>query len=219
MKVYMNQLVWIVIAVIVGFIVPLLFGNNKTIPIDLYYLIYFIAVSTLFFVYTKQTNLNFGKFLSTNLAIGIVLGLIFAGIMAKNVFSRPETAQLTGSLLAWALLWRGLVYGVIDGLFLSVFPWIVTWRAFNVDRRPFIEKVGFSLLAWIFILIITTTYHAGYKDFRSKKLIQPNIGNTLISIPTLISGNPVAAPIAHAGMHISAVMYSPETDLFLPPHR
>lgn len=215
----MNQLVWILAAIVIGFLTPFIFGNNKYIPVDLYYLIYFATVSTLFVFYIKQTNFNYKKMFSLNLVIGIILGLIFAVIMAKNVFSRPETVKLTGEQFVWALFWRGLIYGAIDGLFLTTFPWIVTWRAFDVGGRPLPEKIGFTLLTWVFTLIITTAYHGGYADFRSKKLIQPNIGNTIMSLPTFISGNPIAAPITHAGMHIAAVIHSPETDLFLPPHR
>jgi hypothetical protein len=50
-------------------------------------------------------------------------------------------------------------------------------------------------------------------------MIQANIGNTIMSVPTLVTANPVAAPIAHAALHVSAVLHSPETELFLPPHR
>lgn len=202
-----------------GFFVPFLFGNSKAIPVDVYYLIYFISVGALYFFFIKQTGTDIKKMFSANLVIGVVLGLIFAGIMAKNVFSRPETAHLTGTVLTWALVWRGLIYGAVDGLFLTTFPWIVTWSTFHVGGRPLVEKIGFTLLAWVFTLVITTAYHAGYEDFRSKKLIQPNIGNSIMSMPTFLSASPLAAPITHAGMHVSAVIHSPETDLFLPPHR
>jgi hypothetical protein len=66
---------------------------------------------------------------------------------------------------------------------------------------------------------LTTAYHLGYSDFRSKKIIQPNIGNTIISMPTLVSANPVGSPVVHAIMHITAIIHSPKTELFLPPHR
>ena len=38
------------------------------------------------------------------------------------------------------------------------------------------------------------------------------------SVPTLATLNPIGAPIAHVGLHVSAVLHSYETDLFLPPH-
>lgn len=214
-----RHLIWILFAVMIGFLVPFLFGNNTSLPIDLYYTIYFGIVTTFFIIYVRQTAFDYKKIFSVNLIIGIIMGLIFAGIMAKNVFSRPQTPPLSGMILTWALVWRGLIYGAIDGLFLTTFPWIVTWRTFKVGDRPLVQKIGFTLLAWCFTLIITTAYHAGYKDFRSKKIIQPNIGNTIMSLPTFLSANPIAAPITHAGMHLAAVIHSPETDLFLPPHR
>jgi len=121
--------------------------------------------------------------------------------------------------LAWLIFWRGVVYGVIDGLLLSSFPWIVTWRAFEVGKKSLGKKIAFGFLAWGFILVVTTAYHLGYSDFRSRKIIQPNIGNTLISVPTLVTANPIGSPITHAIMHTAAVVLSPQTELFLPPHR
>jgi len=48
-----------------------------------------------------------------------------------------------------------------------------------LKRSPGKENsIGF--LAWLFILVLTTAYHLGYADFRSKKIIEPNIGNTII---------------------------------------
>lgn len=150
---------------------------------------------------------------------GVILGLVFAAVMAFNVLSRPETQKFTGLYLIWLLFWRGIVYGAIDGLLLSVFPWIVTWRAFDAEKKPLGKKIAYALLACIFIVLITSTYHLGYSDFRSKKVIQADIGNVIMSLPTLISANPVGAPIAHAALHITAVLHSPKTELFIPPYR
>lgn len=215
----MHQLLWILFAAIIGFAVPFLFGNLTWLPVDLYYLIYFISISAFFTLYVRVTHLDLRKLVTVNTLFGIILGLLFAFIMAKNILSRPETPKLASDIFVWALFWRGLVYGAVDGMFLSVFPYVVTWRTFDVDGKPLLTKLGFMALAWIFMLIITTAYHAGYKDFRSKKIIQPNIGNTIMSVPSFLSGNPCASAITHAGMHIAAVIHSPGTDLFLPPHR
>jgi hypothetical protein len=95
----------------------------------------------------------------------------------------------------------------------------VTWRAFRVEERRLRGKVAFTLLAWVFILVMTAAYHAGYADYRSSKLGKTFVGNTLISIPTLIAANPVGGPIAHAMMHVAVVVHCPKTDVFLPPHR
>ena len=214
-----EHLKWIVFGALVGFGASFIFGDSINLPLDLYYLIYFAIVIIFFTLYMKNTQLNLREWFSRRLVWGILLGLIFGALMVKNVLSRPETEKFTGPYLAWLIFWRGLIYGAMDGFLLSVFPWIVTWRAFDVEKKPLGKKIAFGLLAWIFILVLTTAYHLGYSDFRSKKIIQPNIGNTIISVPTLISANPMGSPITHAIMHIAAVIHSPKTELFLPPHR
>ncbi len=214
-----GHLKWIAFGVLVGFGASYIFGDLITLPLDLYYLIYFGIVISFLIFYTKKTQLNLKEWFSRRLVWGILLGLIFGALMVQNVLSRPATEKFTGPYLAWLIFWRGLVYGAIDALLLSAFPWIVTWRAFNVEKKPLRKKIAFGLLAWLFILVLTTAYHLGYSDFRSKKIIQPNIGNTIISIPTLVTANPIGSPIAHAIMHMTAVIHSPKTELFLPPHR
>jgi hypothetical protein len=214
-----GHLKWIVYGVIVGFGASFIFDDLITLPLDLYYLIYFGIIFAFFTIYIKRTQLNLREWFYRRWVWGILLGLVFGALMIQNVLSRPATEKFTGPYLVWLIFWRGLIYGAIDGLLLSVFPWVVTWRAFEVEKKPLGKKIAFGFLAWLFILVLTTAYHLGYSDFRSKKIIQPNIGNTIISIPTLVSANPIGSPITHAIMHMTAMIHSPKTELFLPPHR
>jgi len=214
-----GHLKWIVFGAIVGFGASFIFGDLMTLPLDLYYLIYFGIITVFFTIYIQKTQLNLKEWFSRRLVWGILLGLVFGALMVQNVLSRPATEKFTGPYLVWLIFWRGLIYGAMDGLLLSVFPWMVTWRAFDVEKKPLGRKIAFALLAWLFILVLTTAYHLGYSDFRSRKIIQPNIGNTIISVPTLVSANPIGSPVAHAMMHIAAIIHSPRTELFLPPHR
>lgn len=214
-----GHLIWIAIGALIGFVSSFIFGDLLTLPIDLYYLVYFGIIITFFSIYIKKTKLNLGMWFSRRLAWGVVLGLISGVSMVQFVLKGPATERFTGAYLGWLVFWRGLVYGAIDGLLLSSFPWIVTWRAFSVEKKPWGKKMASSFLAWFFILVVTTAYHLGYSDFRSWKIVQPNIGNTIISFPTLVSANPIGGPITHAIMHITAIIHCPKTELFLPPHR
>jgi hypothetical protein len=214
-----GHLKWIALGALVGFGSSFVFGDLLALPVDLYYLIYFGIILIFFSNYMRKTKLNIKEWFSKRMVWSLLLGLIFGALMVQNVLSRPETERFTGAYLVWLIFWRGLVYGVIDGLLLSSFPWIVTWRAFDVSGKPLGKKIAFGFLAWLFILVVTTAYHLGYSDFRSRKIIQPNIGNTIISVPTLVSANPIGSPITHAIMHTAAVIHSPKTELFLPPHR
>ena len=66
---------------------------------------------------------------------------------------------------------------------------------------------------------MTSVYHLGYSDFRSEKIAKPITGDVIWSAPTLLTLNPVGAAIGHVGLHITAVLHSYDTEIFLPPHR
>jgi hypothetical protein len=118
------------------------------------------------------------------------------------------------------VLWRGVVYGLADGLLLSAFPILVVFAALGGSRLNdrLGGKVAIGAAALLASLAMTAVYHLGYSDFRSGKVQKPIAGDVAWSIPTLVTLNPVGAPIAHAGLHVSAVLPSYETDTFLPPH-
>ena len=67
-------------------------------------------------------------------------------------------------------------------------------------------------------LACTAVYHLGYSDFRGEKLRKPVTADAIWSAPTLLTASPLGAPIAHVGLHVSAVVHSYDTDLFLPLH-
>ena len=214
-----THLVWIPAAATVGFVPPFLVSDLLALPRDLYYLIYFGVVLGFFGVYVRVTDLDLRAWLTRRLGRGIVLGALGGLVLMQGVLARPETAYLDGWTLGWALLWRGVIYGTVDGLLLLAFPWLVAWRAFGAEERTWGARIGASCVAIASIFLITTTYHLGYSDFRSRMIVQPNIGSAIGSVPTLVTANPVASPLSHVFLHVTAVIHSPETNLFLPPHR
>jgi hypothetical protein len=215
----LKHLAWIPAGAAVSFLASFLFGDQLPLPVDLYYLVYFGAVAVFLVIYWKATKLDLWSVFGRRLVPGLLLGAAIGLLMVQNVLSRPETEQLSGGILAWALGWRGLAYGAVDGLILHAFPWLVVWRALDAENAGFGRKLKAGALAWVSILLITTVYHVGYTDFRSSKIFQPNVGSTIMSVPTLLSANPVASTTSHVFLHVSAVAHSPGTELFLPPHR
>ena len=102
-----------------------------------------------------------------------------------------------------------------------MFPILVVFAAFagsRLDQR-LRGKLVIGIVALAASLAMTGVYHAAYSDFRSGKMAKPLTGDVVWSVPTLLTLNPIGAPIAHAGLHTSAVIHSYETDTFLPPHR
>jgi hypothetical protein len=64
---------------------------------------------------------------------------------------------------------------------------------------------------------ITGVYHLGYAQYREDGVGAPETGNTIISMPMLLSTNPVGSIADHMAMHISAVAHDYETGVRLPP--
>jgi hypothetical protein len=142
--------------------------------------------------------------------------MAFTVVRTEDTTARPDGLELIG-----AVLWRGVVHGVTAGLLLSVFPILVVFAGFAGSRlnERFAGKVLIGVVALIASLAMTAVYHFGYSDFRSDKVAKPLTGDVVWSVPTLVTLNPVGAPIAHAGLHVSAVLHSYDTDTFLPPHK
>ena len=152
----------------------------------------------------------------------IALGLVFGALLAFIVLGDPATSHPHGWAFAGAIAWRGVVYGALDGLLLSSFPIIATFAAFAgtpLRERSRRAIVGIAALALAVSLAFTAAYHLGYPDFRGSKLRKPIAGDVMWSAPTLLTLNPIGAPIAHIGLHVTAVVHSYDTPTYLPPHR
>ena len=213
---------WLAGSFALAFAVPYLFADVLEINRDLFYGLYAVAVIGLFALWSRSTGYDLAAASKRHWVATTLLGLAAAALLAAMVVrtqdatSRPDGLELIG-----AVAWRGVVYGVADGLLLSVFPILVVFAAFTESRlnERLVGKIVIGAVALAASLAITAVYHSGYSDFRSDKMTQPLRGDVFWSAPTLLTLNPIGAPIAHAGLHTSAVVHSYETETFLPPHR
>ena len=215
-----QHLRWLLGGFVLAFGVPFVFADLLSLQRDIYYGIYAVAVFTFFVLWAHATDQSLRRMLARRWVLAIALGVIFAGVMSFLVLQRDATARPGGATLVAALTWRGVVYGAADGLLLSSFPILVVFAAFAGSplRRSAGGKIKVGALALVASLAMTAAYHAGYSDFRSGKIANPLAGDVIWSVPTLVTLNPIAAPIAHVGLHVTAVLHSYHTDLFLPPH-
>lgn len=213
-----RHLLWIPSAAAVGFLTSFVFADWLRLPTAIYHAVYFIVVIGLLGLYARWTRLPLGAVLGRRIGFAIVLGVLGGLALVRRVLADPTSAGHLGVPFVWDVLWRGVLYGAVDGALLSSFPWLVTWRALDGEGSSVPRRVAIGLLALGSALLVTSAYHAGYRDFRGPKLAQANLGNAIASLPTLLSLNPLASPITHAILHVAAVVHNPQSDLFLPPH-
>jgi len=216
-----QQLRWLIGGFAVGFFVPFVFADQLGMQRDLYYGVYIATVLVFFALWARRTHQSIWMMMTRRWPLAITLGLVAAGGMALIVLQTSATARPGGATLAAAVLWRGVIYGVADGLLLSSFPILAVFAAFAGTplRERMRGKIMIGVVALLASMAMTGAYHAGYSDFRSGKIANPLAGDVIWSMPTLVTLNPIGAPIAHAGLHVTAVVHSYHTDLFLPPHR
>ena len=212
---------WLAGGFVLAFAVPYLLADVLATNRDLFYGLYALAVVGLFAFWSQSTGYDLVAAFKRHWMAALLLGLAAGAVLAAMVVRTEDaTARPHGLELAGALAWRGVLYGVTDGLLLSVFPILVVFAAFagtRLNGRP-AGKVVIGIVALAASLAMTAIYHSGYSDFRSDKMTKPLRGDVIWSAPTLLTLNAIGAPIAHVGLHTSAVLHSYETDTFLPPH-
>jgi hypothetical protein len=195
-----------------------LFADLLRLPAAMHHLVYFVVVCAFVAFYAMRTGLALRATLRRRLALALLLGALGGLVLMQRVLAEPPSAGSQGLAFVWDLLWRGVIYGAMDGVLLSAFPWLVAWRALGGESAPPARQAGISGLALGLALVVTSGYHLGYSDFRGPKLLQANIGNAIATLPTLLSRNPLASSLAHVILHVTAVIHAPQSDLFLPPH-
>jgi D-alanyl-D-alanine carboxypeptidase len=212
---------WLLAGLVLAYAVPFLLADLAGMPRDGYYAIYAVAVSGFFALWLRLTHQPVRRVLTRNWSWGVALGLACSAPLVLVVLREPSTPHPHGWTFAGAILWRGVFYGAADGVLLSAFPILAVFAAFAA--RPLRERsraavVGIGAAALAASLVFTAVYHLGYPDFRSSKLRKPVAGDVVWSLPTLLTLSPIGSPLAHVGLHVSAVVHTYRTDVFLPPH-
>jgi hypothetical protein len=213
---------WLAAGLALAFAVPFAFADALAVQRDGYYAIYAVSVLAFLSLWARSTRQDVPGMCRRHRRWAVGLGLASAAVLAAIVLGDPSTTHPHGLTFAGEFLLRGVVYGAVDGLLLSSFPILATFAAFS--RTPLRERskravVGIGALALAVSLAFTAVYYLGYSDFRGSKLKKPLAGDVIWGAPTLLTLNPLGAPIAHVGLHVTAVIHSYDTPTFLPPHR
>lgn len=214
--------VWLGGGLLLAFLIPFVLADTLAVQRDLYYGLYGAVALGFAAAWSRATGESWRSLAARRWRLAVVLGLLGAVLMVAAVLRTEDAGERAGGLaLAGQLLWRGVVYGTVDGLLLAALPVLIVFAAFGHARfgsRRLIAKAGIVLAAFAATLAMTGVYHLGYSDFRSDKVAKPMVGNAAWSVPVLATGNPVGGPLAHVGLHVAAVLRNPDSQTFLPPH-
>lgn len=219
-QVWYAYLGWILAAALLGFATSVIFARVLRLPRNLYLLPY-VGFSSLFlYAYVKWSGLSVLDLIRYQWIWGLVGAIILGVFTVKNILSQSASARAQGVILAFDIVWSGVIYGLVDALLLSVLPVLATWQAFTLlDWTISLPgKILVGTLGMLASLFVTVAYHLGYPEYRGAGLFGPVIGNTTMTLGYLITNNPLAAVLSHIAMHVAGVLRGPASVVQLPPH-
>ena len=212
-----TQLRWFAAAALVSFAVPFIGSSVLGLQHDVYLAVYFIVVLAGFTAYAAATGLDVRATLRRQWKLGVVLGIVFGVVLVRNVLSEDATPGPHGAYYVFELIWRGGIYGAVDALLLTVLPCLVVYRALGGHLASWRRRGAYFGASLALVMTITAVYHVGFSQYRHDGVGAPETGNAIISVPMLLSTNPIGSIADHMAMHISAVAHTYGTDVRLPP--
>ena len=213
-----RHLAWFAFVSAVAFVVPYVGVSVLDLQHDLFYLAYFAITIALVAAYVRLERVEVAVILRQNWRWSLGTGVLMAVFLVVNVFTTSSgTPRPHGLYFAFEVLWRGVGYGVIDTLLLTVFPCFVAYQLLHGRVGGVRGKLRFTALALPLVLLMTATYHLGYPQYRDDGIGRPETGNVLISVPTFVTANPVGSVVAHVAQHVTAVTHAYESTIFNPP--
>jgi len=215
-----NELVWVLAAALLGFATTALFSGFLELRRDWFVAIYVLLVGSFLYGYIRWSGVDLSSFLLRHWTWGAIGMVVIGAIMVASVQRMPASPGTSGSALVWDIVWLGIVYGVLDALLLTVLPVAVTWRALSVTRwtASWTGKLAAGAVAFVASLGVTAAYHLGYVEFRGPQIIDPLIGNGIMTLGYVLTGSPLTAIGAHVALHVASVLHGIETTVTLPPH-
>jgi len=212
-------LLWLAGGALLFFAVPFVGTDMFGLQPDLFYLFYFTIAVAWFaaFLATYRTQLR--HLWALNLRWSLLVGAL-AGIgVAAIVFGSAGTDHPDGWRWWFEIGWRGVVYGSVDTLTLFVFPAAVAYLLMHGDRTGAKRKIGYAGLVLALSLLVSTSYHLGYPEYRDADMRSPLIGTVMADSSAVLTGNPVGAFLTHEAAHVSAVVHQNEggPTQMLPP--
>jgi len=213
-----RHLVWFAFVCVVAFLVPYFGVSVLDLQHDVFYLVYFAVTIALVATYVRVEQVDVAQIFRRRWRWSLGVGLGVAGFLVFNVFNTSDaTARPHDAYFVFELLWRGVGYGLIDTLLLTILPCFVAYKLLQGRVDGLKGKLRFTALTLPLVLIVTATYHWGYPQYREDGLSRPETGNVLISIPTFATANPVGSVVAHVSQHVAAVTHAYESRIFNPP--
>jgi hypothetical protein len=218
------ELRWVLVAAGLGFAITAIGADLLRLPRPWLVLLLTLAVGTLTAGYVRSNRLDVGALLRHHWVWASIRGIFLGSVLVALALPSDSSSHVEGILLVFNILWLGAVYGTFDALLLNVLPMMATWRGLSRAglTTTWPGRIAGSALTIGANLLVTTTYHLGYPEFRDMEgwteLTGPLGGNLMIGVGYVLAPNPLTSVLGHVILHIGAVLAGADGAVQLPPN-
>ena len=212
-----THLLWFCDGLLLFFVVSWVSTSFLTLDNDFYYAIFIWSALTFLYHYVRSTRSEVIQWIRTRWRSSLFFGLLASVYVVVSVWQATPTEHPSGLLLIFELAWRGLAYGVVDSLVLTTFPLAVAigvmGSATIIGMR---RRLTLAVLTLALIWTMSTVYHLGFAQF-DDDLVTPQLSTVAVSVPTLITANPLGSVMAQTSLHLAVTFRTFESDVLVPP--
>src|SRR6476619_4487734 len=124
-----RHVIWFAGVCGVAFFVPYVGVSLLSLQHDLFYLAYFAITIALIAAYVRLEHVDVRTIFRCRWRWSVGVGTVLATVLVLNVFKTSDsTPRPQGAYFVFELLWRGVGYGVVDTILLTVFPCFVAYK-------------------------------------------------------------------------------------------
>ena len=153
-----RHLVWFAAVCGIAFLVPYLGVSVLDLQHDVFYLVYFAVTIVLVAAYVRAEHVDVAEIFRQRWRWSLALGVVLAAFLVFNVFNTSDaTARPHGAYFVFELLWRGVGYGVIDTMLLTIFPCFIAYKLLHGHVAGLKGRLRFTALMLPLVLVITAT--------------------------------------------------------------
>ena len=179
---------------------------------DVFLLPYVLSACIILVAFERRERVDVRAMLTRNRGRTAIVTVSAAALMILTVLLQSGAPRAQGDRLVFEIVWDGIAYGAVDGLLLTAIPMVAVTR---VRATAGLATDALALLASIFVFVV---YHLGFAEFRGVALVAPVVAGIVFGATYLACRNPLAPILAHAAMHVAAVLHGPAGTVQLPPH-
>jgi hypothetical protein len=212
-----SPIVWVIAAAAVGFASSAVSSSLLRLERAPFVFAHALAVGTFAAMYFRLARVDSVAECRRRPLAGLLAGVAVGLVLLFGVAGQPGSPAPRGIALLAALGWYAGVYGIADAMLLSVIPVLAIRGDAGASGRGW-PGAWRGIAAMVASLLVTALYHLGFEEFRGMTLIQPLIGNAIVTAGYLLTRNPMTPLLAHGIMHGAAVLHGMESTAQLPPH-